>query len=199
MSSVLKTNLILLILFLFISGCATGSKTLKQHGAMKEQLPAKTSAEKTRAIQSSAEAAPPPRIAYAQITNLISEFLNIKAMDNTLAGQPRYVGVSENKLVTLEIIGDRDKAAIASIKLVYPDDIETVSADLNNAMMLRFLKNVAPENKEWSNNVKDITNKFYSLQIGQTKEEDMALQDKMIKILYDKNTASVTLTVRIRQ
>jgi hypothetical protein len=219
MSAALKTNLVILVLFLFVSGCATtGSnvpkQTEEQARILKEQMPAQPAPEAVmkkketiaagpvlaqQTLTEAPEVAEVPRVTYVQITNLISEFLDIKEENNTPAGQPRYLGLSENKLVTLEIVGDKEKVAIASIKLIYPDDIENVSADLNNAMMLRFLKNVAPEIKEWSISVKDIMNKFSSMQIGQTKEEDIALQHKMIKILYDKTAASVTVTVRIRQ
>jgi hypothetical protein len=216
MSPILKTNFIPLILFLFISGCATTGPNISKQSEDQPRISKEESSaqiapeavkEKKGAItappvsgqQPLAELPVPPRVTYAQVTNLINEFLDIKEEDNTPTGQPRYIGVSDNKLVTLEIVGDKEKIAIASIRIIYPDDIEPVSADLNNAMMLRFLKNIAPEIKEWSNSVKDIMNQFSSMQIGQTKEEDIALQDKMIRILYDKTAASVTVTARIRQ
>lgn len=197
-----------LILCLFVAGCAARSKVIKE--AVKEQKVRKDmtvasvpipspapSIEKPQSFQPAIPEQPavPEKITYNQITNLIGEFLDIKAADDA-SGQPRFVGTSENKLVILEMIGDKDNISITSIKLVYPDDIEPVNADLNNAMMLRFLKNVAPEVKDWSSNIKDIVNRFHSLQLGDKKEETILLGGKDIKIVTDKSSNSITVIAR---
>lgn len=222
MADIQKRVMVLIFVLLFASGCATTTKTSKQPNvlqgplpAVEEQLPPKTppitniegeiqnvplqeaELDIPAAIQIPTETAAPSKITYLQITNLINEFLDIEPVE-AASGQPRYIGTSENKLVTLELIGDKDNIAIATMKLIYPKDIEPVNVDLNNAMMLRFLKNVAPDVKEWSNNVKDITSRLYSMQLGQTKEEEISLQDKLIKILYDRNSSSITVTAKTK-
>ncbi|MBU3911884.1 MAG: hypothetical protein KKD90_04790 [Candidatus Omnitrophica bacterium] len=201
-----------LILCLAISSCAMRSKAIKEADlrqnvpkpAVKEEVAIEQVEEKITIASAPApsidkagpfQPAVPEKITYDQITNLIGEFLEIKAVDN-VSGQPRFVGTSENKLVTLEMIGDKDNISIASIKLVYPDDIEPINSDLNNAIAIRFLKNVAPENKDWSSSIKDIVNKFHSLQIGDKKEETILFNTKEIKIVSDKNANAITVITR---
>lgn len=212
-----------LIFCLFITGCAARSRVIKEvdlgpeapKPVVKKEAIKERKVEKDMAVASAPTPSPAPsvekpqsfqpaipeqpaapeKITYNQITNLIGEFLDIKPADNA-SGKPRFVGISENKLVTLEMIGDKDNISITSIKLVYPDDIEPVNADLNNAMMLRFLKNVAPEIKDWSSNIKDIVNRFHSLQLGDKKEETVSLGGKDIKIVSDKSSNSITVIAR---
>ena len=138
-----------------------------------------------------------PKIAYSQITNLLTEFIDIKENSN-VSGENSYLGISENKLTILEIKGDKDNIREASMKLMYPKGINKSSADLNNAMMSRFLKNAAPELSDWTIRISEILNKFNSLKTGAEgiKREDIALSNKIIQILYDKNADYIVVTLK---
>jgi hypothetical protein len=139
----------------------------------------------------------PSKIRYSQITSAIAEFIDIKE-ENAIAGENNYSGVSENKLTILEIKGDRNDVREASIKLIYPKGIDKANAELNNAMMSRFLKNAIPEFPDWHNRIKGILNKFYSMETGVkgVETEDIKLSDRIIRILYDKNADYITVTLK---
>ena len=205
---------VFIILSLFISGCAVTSKTVRPTRVTEASAPvtqekmlphihpivdesvAEVHPMALDAPEIAEESVPQQQVkmTYSQITNMIGEFLDIQSVE-TDHGQYKFSGISENNLVTLELIGARDNISQASMILVYPEDIEPLNTDLNNAMMIRFLRNVAPEFEEWSTSVKDITGKFYATDIGSTEEEEIILGEKIIQILYDKNIDSITLRV----
>lgn len=196
------------ILGLFISGCATTPKTLepttapeKQAPIVKGQMLPEMPPVTKQPVVAKGVAIPQQQtiITYSQVTNLIEEFLDIKPIES-VSGKPMFLGTSETNLVTLEIIGDKDSVSQTSMRLIYPKDIETINVDLNNAMMLRFLKNVAPEFEEWPSRVKEIINKFSSIEAGNREKENIALDKKIIQVLYErnKNINSIILTVKLR-
>ena len=199
-----------IILCLLIAGCVASSKTVVPSDAP-SQSSMPVSAEDVivkapQVIHEPLEAAPvvvftepmeteePVRITYSQITNLVGEFLDIQSLHGS-SDQPVFLGTSENDLVILEIVGEKDNVMEASIRLTYPPDISAVNTDLNNAMMLRFLKNVAPEYSEWPVKIKEIMTSFRSLQMGSRQEDAIALERKLIQVLYDKNIDAITLTL----
>ncbi len=184
----MKNIFLYLILIFFISGCTASSKTIQSVNSPKEPTPT---------IKAELVPVAGPIASYPQITNVISEFLDIKPAESG-PGEERFLGVSENNLVSLEIIGGMDNISQVSMSLVYPKSMETLSADLNNAMMLRFLRNVAPEFEDWSNRTKDILDKFYRMGVGKIEEETIILDQKAIQVLYDKSLDSIILTVNLK-
>lgn len=200
----MKNLIFYLFLVVFVSGCAASSKTVKPASAPKAPAPAMESKPMPKTTQMKEEALKVKDakemsmsvlpINYAQVTNVISEFLHLNPAED-ISGESGFAGTSENNLVVLEIIGTMDNISRVSMNLVYPKDMEAVDADLNNAMMLRFLRNVAPEFKDWSNRIKDILNKFYAMNAGEIKEERIPFDKKEIRLLYDKNMNSISLTV----
>ena len=213
-----------IFLVLFISGCVTTAKTVKPttmpvgpiSTVQKQTLPVAPVAVKQPVAKENITALPSPKthpalvkaspvsgegmiqeapITYSQITNVIDEFLDIKPVE-AISGKHRFLGTSENHLVTLEVLGSADNVSEASMKLVYPNDIEKINADLNNAMMLRFLRNIAPEFKDWSNRMQGILKRFYGVAIGNIAEDKITFGQKILHILYDRKENSITLTLR---
>ena len=200
-----------IILCLFIAGCVSSSKTVVPSDAPSQSsMPVAAEEVIVEAPQvihePLVEAAPvvvfhepmnieePVRITYSQITNLIGEFLDIQSLHGS-SDQPVFLGTSENNLVILEIVGEKDNVMEASIRFTYPPDISAVNTDLNNAMMLRFLKNAAPEYSEWPVKISEIMTSFRSLQMGSRQEDAIVLERKLIQVLYDKNIDAITLTL----
>jgi len=217
-----KMSLLLAIFFIMlIFGCAGSSKTIKpSNETMPIHMEEKMVSESLVILPQPQVAEPypepvvappepviapiehaleikPERISYSQITNLISELIDIKEA-NDIPGENKYLGISDNKLVVVEVAGDKENIAQASIKLIYPKGIDKPTTDLNNAMMARFLKNAVPEFADWSNRVKDIFTRFNSMPIegDKIRREDIIVRTKLIEILYDKNISAVTLTLR---
>ena len=211
-------KIILCVFFIaFIFGCAASSKTVKPPAETANKIlpkaedksftetpivvtqvmpaePATEPVENTAALEVKPGI---PKIAYSQITNLLNEFIDIKEK-SSVSGENSYLGISENNLTILEIKGDKDNIKEASMKLVYPKGIDKPSADLNNAMMSRFLKNAAPELSDWQTRISEILDRFNSLNAGieGIKKEDIALTDKSIQILYDKNADYIVVTLK---
>ncbi|MBU1006730.1 MAG: hypothetical protein KKH08_03960 [Candidatus Omnitrophica bacterium] len=205
-------KLTLVVFCLFICGCVATSKTVE-----KKSLPGKTVIpEKVETVAPAAEApAPmvpevtretvmpetPPAIeevhkkvlTYSQITNLLSKFIDIQPV-NDASGQPRYIGTSESGFVTLGIIGDKQNITTSSLKLYYPIDIPAPEVDLNNAMMIRFLKNVAPEIEDWPVRASAMANRLYAIQSARI-QEGVVLRDVMIQVIYDKDEYSISIIV----
>ncbi|MCX5693188.1 MAG: hypothetical protein NTX47_05865 [Candidatus Omnitrophica bacterium] len=217
-----KINLSLaLIVTLAISGCVTGAKTVKPSSSetgnpapitIEEKgvsgtpivvsnnpikLVMTAVSEDIKPYPISEPAQEPVKIQYSQIADRISEFIDMEE-NSIVSGENIYSGVSENKLTTLEIKGDRNDVKEASMKLIYPQGIDKVSAELNNAMMSRFLKNAAPEFPDWDNRIKEILDKFYSMKtsVQGVAREDIEISNKNIQILYDKNADYIVVTLK---
>ena len=137
----MKNFILYLFLAIFVSGCAASSKTVKPAAAPKAPAPVMES----KSMPKAEEKAPMVKevkkrpmatlpMDYSQVTNVISEFLDIKPTE-TMSGEKGFLGTSENNLVALEIIGTMDDISRVSMSLVYPKDMEEVDADLNNAMI----------------------------------------------------------------
>lgn len=199
----MNKSTIFIVLGLFISGCVATSETVKPTSLPEKPVP--VIQEPVPVIQGETIPEPAPVVeqpliqertgmTYVQITDVINEFIEIKPAEG-ISGQPRFLGTSENNLVILEIMGEKDNISQASIKLTYPKGIEPVNADLNNAMMLRFLRNIAPGLEDWPNRVKGIVERFSALDIGGRKEEKIVSDGKAIDILYDKSTDSIKIMV----
>ena len=187
-----------IILCLLIAGCVSSSKTIVPSDALSQSsMPVAAEeviVEASQVIHEPMNIEEPVRITYSQLTNLIGEFLDIQSLHGS-SDQPVFLGTSENNLVILEIVGEKDNVMEASIRFTYPPDISAVNTDLNNAMMLRFLKNAAPEYSEWPVKIKEIMTSFRSLQMGSRQEDAIALERKLIQVLYDKNIDAITLTL----
>ncbi|MBU4343327.1 MAG: hypothetical protein KJ902_04350 [Candidatus Omnitrophica bacterium] len=187
-----------IIFCLLIAGCVSSSKTVMPSDAPPQPsvpvVAEEVIAEVPLVIEKPVKIEEPVRITYNQITNLIGEFLDIQSLQGG-SEQPIFLGTSDNKLITLEIVGEKDNVIEASMRLAYPADINAVNTDLNNAMMLRFLRNAASEYTEWPVKIKEIMSRFNSLQIGARQEDAIALERKVIQVLYDKNINAITLTL----
>lgn len=219
-----KINLPLIMIFMLtVSGCVTGAKAVRPSPSeivnpAPEMIEEKNISEIPIAVYNSIVNPPmqvipqnvkfhtapkppqePAKIQYAQIMNLIGEFIDMEK-NSGVSGEDVYSGVSENKLTLLEIKGDKNDIKEASMKLTYPQGIDKASAELNKAMMARFLKNAAPEFPNWNSRTKEILNKFYSMETGVqgVTMEDIELGNKIIHILYDKNSDYITVTLKLQ-
>ncbi|MBU1912438.1 MAG: hypothetical protein KKB22_02755 [Candidatus Omnitrophica bacterium] len=218
----MKKIALVIIFVLAVSGCVTGAKEVKPSSEKAvntvPSIEEKDISETQKVFSGNAgepvtptpvsivEPAPynipepipePSKIQYSQITNLISEFIDMKD-SSAISGENGYLGVSENKLTVFEIKGNKDDVKEASMKLIYPKGIDKTSAELNNAMMSRFLKNIAPEFQDWQGRTKEILDKFHSMQTGvqATNLENIRLSNKIIQILYDKNADYIVVTLK---
>jgi len=210
----IKLSLVLMLI-LTISGCVAGSKAVKPSpGEVCQPIPVieekilpeipavvpneEVKEENIAEAQTVVDVKPiePAKMSYSQIMSMLDEFIDVKENGVTSMGN-NYFGISESKLVVLEIRGNKDNIKEASIKLIYPKGIAKANVELNNAMMSRFLKNVAPEYPDWRTKIDEILNKFNSMTEG-VAEEGIKLSDKAIQILCNKNADCIEVTLKVR-
>jgi len=81
-------------------------------------------------------------LSYGEITTYLSNII-ILQRSSPVDGQPRYMGMSADKLSMLEVIGDKANITQATLAIGVPNDSPSVLAR-NSAMVLRFIKNATP-------------------------------------------------------
>jgi hypothetical protein len=81
-------------------------------------------------------------LSYGEITNYLSSIVTLQR-SSPVDGQPRYMGMSADKLSMMEVIGDKSDITQATLGVGVPNDSPSILAR-NSAMMLRFVKNAAP-------------------------------------------------------
>jgi len=81
-------------------------------------------------------------LSYGEITSYLSSFITLKK-STSVNGQPRYMGLSGDKLAMLEIIGDKSNVTQATLAVGIPNDAPATLVR-NGAMVLRFVKNATP-------------------------------------------------------
>ena len=84
-------------------------------------------------------------LSYGEITSHLSNVITLQR-SSPVDGQPRYMGLSQDKLSMLEVIGDKSNVTQATLAIGVPNDSPATLAR-NSAMMLRFVKNATPD---WS-------------------------------------------------
>ncbi len=192
----MKIIVVGITLCFFIVGCVTSSKTTRPTTCIsKENSTALEEVGLQRCPFTAETVTVDKPITYSGITNVIDVFFEIQSKE-TGFGETKFLGSSDNALMNLEILGREEEVLEASLKLSYPKDIRNVDSDLNNAVMLRFLKNVSLGYKEWPKDVKGIMNKFSSMEIGKREKDRIVLGKRIIDVIYDKKIDTITLTVK---
>jgi hypothetical protein len=81
-------------------------------------------------------------LSYGEITSYLSNVITLQR-SSPVDGQPRYMGMSADKLSMLEVIGDKSNITQATLAIGVPNNSPTALAR-NSAMVLRFVKNATP-------------------------------------------------------
>lgn len=82
-------------------------------------------------------------VSYRLLTQHLSNIFTMKSA-TPVAGEDRYIGVTANKRVTLEIVGKKDNIISASLLFKLSDDRLTLGAE-DAAIVRRFLGSTIPE------------------------------------------------------
>jgi hypothetical protein len=81
-------------------------------------------------------------LSYGEITSYLSNVITLQR-SSPVDDQPRYMGLSADKLSMLEVIGDKSNITQATLGIGVPNDSPSVLAR-NSALVLRFVKNATP-------------------------------------------------------
>lgn len=81
-------------------------------------------------------------LSASQVTRFLASYITLER-STPVNGQPRYMGMSDDKLAALEIIGDRNNVTQASLMIGLPNDSRPALVR-NSALFMRFVKNVTP-------------------------------------------------------
>jgi hypothetical protein len=90
-------------------------------------------------------------LSFDQITQYLSNYITLDK-STPVAGQPRYMGMTDDKLAALEIIGDRNNITQASLMIGLPND-SNAALVRNSALFMRFVKNATPgwiQREDWA-------------------------------------------------
>jgi hypothetical protein len=90
-------------------------------------------------------------VSFDQINAYLESYITLKK-SSAVDGQDRYMGSTADSLAVLEVIGPKNDVVQASLIVGLPNDAPQILAR-NMGMLIRFIKNVAPEWKggsEWA-------------------------------------------------
>lgn len=87
-------------------------------------------------------ASPKVGLSYGEITKYLSNFITLQR-SSPVDGQPRYMGMSADKLSMLEVIGEKGNITQATLAVGIPKDAPATLVR-NSALVLRFIKNATP-------------------------------------------------------
>jgi hypothetical protein len=119
-------------------------------------------------------------ISYDQIMNNISDYFVMKK--DSVDGQDRYMGQSNNKLMILEIIGKKQN--VNQVSLILPiSDSDPKALVENTAVVLIFLKNILPTYP-----------KAYEWVLSTTNKREKVYDNKVITVIPIKQLGSMSIT-----
>jgi hypothetical protein len=81
-------------------------------------------------------------LSYSQMTQHLSSYFALER-STPVNGQPRYMGATADKMALLELIGDHNDLAQATLIIGLPNNAQAILVR-NSAMLMRFVKNAAP-------------------------------------------------------
>jgi hypothetical protein len=90
-------------------------------------------------------------LSTSQVTRLLSSYITLER-STPVKGQLRYMGMTDDKLAALEIIGDRNNITQAALMIALLNVSRTV-LDRNSILLTRFVKNVTPgwaSSEDWA-------------------------------------------------
>ena len=128
-------------------------------------------------------------VSYNQIMEGLDKIVYMEKSTD-VDGQPRYMGLTSDRLIILEIIGNKKNVSQASIVFFMPKDIQ--GNDVRNAaVLLTLLVNIFPE---WKSVDADISSPLE--RVLSTGEEAIIKEDKAIKLTFLKELSLLSVTIK---
>jgi len=129
-------------------------------------------------------------ISYNQTMEYLDQFISM-SKSSDVDGQPRYMGQTSDNLAMLEIIGNKNDVSQASLMIGIPNDAPKILIR-NTAILLRFMKNVAPEWKSGSDWATSALGRVSSTD----EPEEIIRGSKSIKLSVIKVLGIICVTVK---
>lgn len=130
-------------------------------------------------------------ISYNQIMEYLGQYISM-SKSTDVRGQPRYMGQTSDNLAMLEIIGNKEDVSQTTLIIGVPNDAPNILVR-NSAMLLRFIKNVAPE---WESGSDWAASALKRVSSTGDSEEIIIKGDKSINLSFIKVLGMVTVTVK---
>ena len=186
MTHKIVASLIVVISLFLLINCAGTPGYIKESVSQKEQdkreLPKPISGKTAKPLAIG--------ISYSQIMEYLDQFISM-SKSSDVRGQTRYMGQTSDNLAMLEIIGNKEDISQATLMFAVPNDAPNILVR-NSAMLLRFMKNIAPEWESGSNWSTSALKR-----VGLTgKPEEIIIGDKSIKLSIIASLGFVSVTVK---
>ena len=133
-------------------------------------------------------------ISYDSFMKYLSNIFVMTKTDVLKAGD-RYMGMTGDKLASLEVIGDKQNISEACLVVGLPSDSDSVLAR-NGGLILRFVANCDPDWEDAVTWATDTVGRLVSS--GDSSVEQITRGDKLIEMRWIKPQRMVFLSVRHR-
>ncbi len=130
-------------------------------------------------------------LSYAEVTQYLSNAI-VMRRSTAVYGQPRYLGMTNDKLAIMEIIGVKKNILQASLIIGLPNDSRSV-LQRNTVMLLRFMTNIAPD---WNGGTHWAAQALDQVTSSSNSTTYIIRGDKRIEITFLKPLAMISLTVK---
>ena len=132
-------------------------------------------------------------LSYAQVTQYLSKSI-VMHESSSVRGQTRYLGMTNDKMAIMEIIGQKNDISQATFVICLPKDSQTIVMR-NGAMLLRFMANIAPE---WSGSVNWASDALGKITLPSNNSVSTIRGTKKIVMTFQKPLGMIVLTVKHR-
>jgi hypothetical protein len=129
-------------------------------------------------------------VSYAQATRYLSGSIKMQR-STSVQGQPRYMGMTDDKLAVLEVIGEKQNISRATLALALPSDSQRI-IKRNSVMALRFMANLFPE---WPGSADWTTDAVRAAVLAPGKTVVSVHGKKKIEAVFQKPISMFVLTV----
>ena len=129
-------------------------------------------------------------ISYNQIMEYLDQYISM-SKSSDVRGQTSYMGQTSDNLAILEIIGNKKDVSQATLMIGIPNDAPKILVR-NTAILLRFMKNIAPEWKSGSDWATSALKRISST----GEPEEIIRGSKSIKLSLIKVLGIVSVTVK---
>jgi len=133
-------------------------------------------------------------VSYYQVIKGLSDFFSMKKT-TPVKGQDRYMGMTEDNLALLEIIGNKTNISQATLMIAIPSDAPDAIVR-NSALLLRFLINTVPE---WETSSDWVSTALKRIADSPDDSQEIIKKNKRITMKPFKELGMVSITIKHKE
>jgi hypothetical protein len=130
-------------------------------------------------------------VSYRTVTAQLGKFFAMKTAKR-LEGQDRYIGQTDDKMATLEIIGNKNNVSEACFMAGLPTD-NPGAAERNGGFAFSFIQNIEPE---WTDAPNWIAENLVNITNSQTEYVEIVRGERRVRLRWRKTIGMMSISVR---